>query len=240
MPSIFELAGLVRPVIIFLANDFELVRVDATISEEYQHRYKATSHPLENGGVASDHIIRRGDTIRLTGIMSNNPIDIREVALANSVGALGNLVGGIGGAVATVAASKIKGKYLRDKRLGVAAYEAIKLAQAEKNLFTLSTGLAVAENLVLEQFTANRTAQNSSGLSFRALFSQVEILSGVELGEIPAGVSENKGAEEILDSGTVPIEDADPQVTSKSASWLLGIGKEYTPGAINVLQGLAQ
>lgn len=52
------------------------VFLDATLTEDHTYNARVTSYPVENGMIISDHIINEPETVRITGIVSDTPINI--------------------------------------------------------------------------------------------------------------------------------------------------------------------
>ena len=55
-------------------NAVEALDIDATLSIAESLTAQATEHPVETGGVISDHVIQKPKTLRLEGIISATPV----------------------------------------------------------------------------------------------------------------------------------------------------------------------
>jgi hypothetical protein len=58
----------------------ELLEIDATLSLAESLTAQATEHPVETGGVISDHVIEKPKTLRLEGIISATPLPTQATA----------------------------------------------------------------------------------------------------------------------------------------------------------------
>lgn len=67
------------------------VFLDATISEGHNYNSRVTSYPVETGGIISDHIINEPETLTITGIVSDTPLNILT-SFNRSVDAFNRLV----------------------------------------------------------------------------------------------------------------------------------------------------
>lgn len=67
------------------------VFLDATISEDHSYNSRVTSYPVETGGIISDHIINEPETLTITGIVSDTPLNILS-SFNRSVDAFNRLV----------------------------------------------------------------------------------------------------------------------------------------------------
>lgn len=65
--------------------------LDATISEDHQYNSRVTNYPVENNLIISDHIINDPDTLQITGIVSDTPLNILS-PINRSVDAFNRLV----------------------------------------------------------------------------------------------------------------------------------------------------
>jgi hypothetical protein len=57
-------------------NSLNIVTFDTMMSEEHKYTSRITSYPVESGTVISDHILNLPDTIVLTGLISDTPLNI--------------------------------------------------------------------------------------------------------------------------------------------------------------------
>lgn len=60
----------------YVRSDVAGVFLDATISEDHTYVSRVTQFPIENGRVITDHVINEPDTLSLTGIVSDSPLEI--------------------------------------------------------------------------------------------------------------------------------------------------------------------
>lgn len=66
------------------------ITFDNTISEDYRFNSKVTSYPVERGTIVSDHIINLPDTIVISGLVTDTPLNFlatfnRSISVFNSL-----------------------------------------------------------------------------------------------------------------------------------------------------------
>jgi hypothetical protein len=54
------------------AGQFDFLELDCTDSETYSHEVDVTQHPIESGGLITDHIIRKPVSLTLTGLVTDH------------------------------------------------------------------------------------------------------------------------------------------------------------------------
>jgi len=69
------------------------ITFDNTISEEYRFNSRVTSYPVERGTIVSDHIVNLPDTVVLSGLVTDTPLNVlatfnRSISVFNSLIAL--------------------------------------------------------------------------------------------------------------------------------------------------------
>jgi hypothetical protein len=52
------------------------IELDASVEELHQSRARVTKHPVEEGADVGDHVVPEPDGLRITGLVSNHPIDV--------------------------------------------------------------------------------------------------------------------------------------------------------------------
>ncbi len=67
-----------------------IVTFDTMVSEEHVYSSRVTYFPVENGTIVSDHIINQPETVNLSGLVSDTPLNIfatfnRSVAVFNTL-----------------------------------------------------------------------------------------------------------------------------------------------------------
>lgn len=172
----------------------ELIKVDATRAEEHGMTSKATQHEIEDGSVISDHVIKKGRTLTVEGIVSDTPINLLTSAPGNIGGLVGNLTTGTKRGVITGATSKI-GSSLISKGVGKPSKDAMDLFDyiyEQKIPIEIITGLKTYSNMIMESLSIPRRVQNVNSLDFTASFRELSIVES-EVVDIPAAVTENEG-----------------------------------------------
>ena len=169
----------------------ELLEIDATISEDHKASAQATTHEIEDGSDISDHIVKKGITLSLTGIISDDPINIYSTMLGTASGITGSLIGGKSGAIATGVIGKIGGSVMQNLqgKPSKSAHDIMLQIYEEGLICSVITGLATYTNLILEDYSAPRTEETQRSLKFTAKFRQV-VIANSETVDIPAAEKE--------------------------------------------------
>jgi hypothetical protein len=212
------------------AATFELLKLDAAISESHAISARITDHEVEDGSNISDHKIDSPDTLDITGVISENPISLAEAAVTAGGGVVGSLVPGIGGAVVTGAVSKVGSSLVQEEEGGrfIRAWQALEFAKREAIPLTIITGLKTYTNMILMDANNTRTARNSQALEFTAKFKNVRIIES-ETVTVPVTALDDdvEGKTKKRNEGKKPIEDPGDKEGEKGASLLsqlTGIG----------------
>jgi len=75
----------------FSGSKVGALQLDASISEAHLKEVKVTDHPLERGGVVSDHVQRQPETITITGVVSNTPIPTSKNTVRTELGTVADV-----------------------------------------------------------------------------------------------------------------------------------------------------
>jgi len=162
-----------------------LLKIDCTRSEELSMDAQATLHEVEDGSQISDHIIKRGRTLQLEGIISDAPITLTGTIVGNAAGFTGSRIGGAAGTIATAGTVIMANLALAGSpKPSKAALDIFDEIYEKGTLLSIIGGLATYENMVMEKFSAPRNAATGGALVFKASFRQITIASGQSV-EIP-------------------------------------------------------
>jgi hypothetical protein len=63
------------------ADGFALITLDATTSENHSESMSVTDHPIEEGGVVTDHLQPDPIELTITGVISNTPLFTGDASL---------------------------------------------------------------------------------------------------------------------------------------------------------------
>ncbi len=199
-----------------------LLKIDCTSAEEVSLEAQATLHDVEDGSQIADHVIKRGRTLQLEGIVSDNPINLTGTIIGNTAGFIGSRIGGAAGTIATAGTVFMGNLALSGSaKPSKAALDIFEEIYAGGVPLTIIAGLATYNNMVMERFTAPRNAANAGALVFKASFRQVSIISGQKV-SIPRAAK----SDEVKDlsaveqqQGTKQGQVLDTGKSSKASSW---------------------
>lgn len=202
------------------AEALELLKIDATRAEEHSFKAKATQHEVEDGANISDHVIKTGRVVTLDGIISDDPITVAAAAIGNIGGIAGSLVGGLGGAVATGAVSKIGSELIANgSKPSKDAVDILEYIYEESIPLMITTSIKTYTNMIMESLNIPRNSRNANALEFKASFKEIRIVES-EVVDIPPSATTVDGAIEEQKGGKKPSVEPDAQ-TQSSGSTLL-------------------
>jgi hypothetical protein len=130
--------------------------LDASISESHESTNDVTTHPIESGALITDHVIKKPQTIRIEGIVSNTPI-------------------GFGLKQLTAFAGKTL-PFPREAGPAQEAYETLMRLRESKTPITVVTALQEYDDMVIESLTFPRDAGSGDALRFTANLVQVQVV----------------------------------------------------------------
>lgn len=202
--------------------------LDASLEELHISDSEVTTHPVEEGSDITDHVRPKADAIRLTGVVSNQPIETpgshadgaRPVTLSREFelgppGAISGVTGGglVGGALASAVGDLLglnRGAVVAQgfdqgfDRVADAYLELLAIKN-EGRLFEISTTLRTYEQMVMRQLEVRRDAENGQWLRFSAVCEQLRIVA-TALGDIPEPKVERAKTEQT--KAKTPTKDA--------------------------------
>jgi hypothetical protein len=199
-----------------------LLKIDCTVAEEMGLEAQATLHAVEDGAQIADHVIKKGRTLQIEGIVSDTPINLTGTLAGNAAGFVGSNIGGTAGTMATVGAVVMADLALSGSaRPSKAALDIFEEIYATATPLTIIAGLSTYTDMIMERFTAPRSASRAGALVFKAAFRQVTIISGQRVA-IPAQAK----SEDVKDLsaagrqlGTKQGQALDKSKSEKAASW---------------------
>jgi len=228
--NIFDLYQGKKRVTILYA-DRELLKVDATVNEGHGLEAQATKHGIEDGSEISDHIIKQPRTLTMTGIISDDPIDLAEVAIGNLAGVAGGIFGGIAGAAITGYTAKVGSSLVAnaEKKPTKSALEVFEDIWLLGIPVSITTGLRDYNNMIMERLSIPVEAGRSNELRFTASFSQITIVSSEVVPVTKENIADDAGpALDKTKQGNKSAEIAEQAVLDKVTNpktWAFGIGQ---------------
>lgn len=199
-----------------------LLKIDCTVAEEVSLEAQATLHEIEDGAQIADHVIKKGRTLQIEGIVSDTPIALSGTLTGNAAGILGSQIGGAAGAIAAAAGVVMANLALSGSaKPSKAALDIFEEIYANATPLVIVAGLATYTDMIMEKFSAPRSAANAGALVFKAAFRQVTIISGESVAVPTAakskGVKDLSAAEQ--QQGTRQGQVLDSGKSDRAASW---------------------
>ncbi len=199
-----------------------LLKIDCTAAEELSLEAQATMHEVEDGSQISDHVIKKGRTLQVEGIISDTPINLTAALIGNAAGLAGSTADGAAGKISIAGAVVMANLALSGSaKPSKAALDIFEEIYANATPLTIIAGLSTYTDMVMERFSAPRNAANAGALVFKAAFRQVTIISGRRV-TIPddaksEDVKDLSATEQQL--GAKQGQYLDENKTAKAASW---------------------
>lgn len=131
-----------------------LVEFDTSLSERHTSESEATEHPMEEGSSVTDHIIIKGDTFEMNGLITDTPIIY--LAALNATSPVKS-----GGISYSSMARSIEG------------YEYLKQQQKDRALLDVLTSLVRYENMYLASINVLRDQNNGKVLNCNLVMKEV-------------------------------------------------------------------
>lgn len=211
-------------------NSQVLLAIDCTVAEEITLEAQATTHAVEDGSDISDHVLKKGRGYQIQGIVSDTPINLTQAAIGNAAGIAGSVVGGQAGKLISAATVVMTNLAMTgESKPSKAALDIFEQIYDNSIPVTIVGGLTAYANMIMEKYTAKRTAGNGGALNFSGVFRQIRIVSGQSV-TVPASAR----AEDVADLAAEEQQQGRKQGTEltgtkkeKAASWLsqiTGIG----------------
>lgn len=215
--------------------------LDATVDEVHSSEVEVSEHPVEEGVDITDHVRPKADTIRIEGVITNQPIELPQshadgISVVNvpfefdkgapqvvqavaGGGLLGQGVGAITGALGLNQGGGTAGGFSAEFDRVADAYEELLAIKNEGRLFTIETTLRTYDDMVMLTLEVNRNSQRGNGLYFTATAKQLIVVSTetVEIPEPKVQRGNGKGSQ-----GNKPLKDGGLAGDSASALFQAG------------------
>lgn len=148
-----------------------IIACDCITSENHKFSAEATQYEIEDGSDMSDHVIKRGKTLTIEGIVSDDPVRILQTEfLERTMVSL----------VPTILKSKLSFGLSGDSgKPSLEAFGQFEQIYDKKIPVTIMTGLKKYENMIMEDFDAPRDSKTVRALKFTATFRQITIVSTI-------------------------------------------------------------
>jgi len=172
--DIFEALGIVKRVVI-TNEDGDILKIDATTNENHSAQAQLTEFPIEDGESVSDYVIKKGRRLSITGIISDDPIE---------------LVSGV---------SRVADMVANSGRPSKTAFDILMTAYEERQLLSIVTSLDEYSDMIMTNFTCPRDTSTAHALRFTAEFKQA-LFASTETVEIPDDATKDK-ATSVKDKG---------------------------------------
>lgn len=178
----------------------DVITVDATMQEVHTFSNEVTEHPVEQGANIADHIRRKPIEVRLSGIISETPLDTTLAdAAVRSIPGLGIAAT----ATQSVASLLSKSAIVRD------AYNTLRAMRDAGQLVVLWTPYRAYTSMAITDLQITRDTSGGEALQFTATFREVLTVesastivqqptlaqSALEQGEQPLGAASKKIAD---------------------------------------------
>lgn len=200
----------------------EALDIDATLSIGESLTAQATEHPVETGGVISDHVIAKPKTLRLEGIISATPLPTQATSRDFGFDSFSNPLLDIEG----------QGISPPDRFRAQDALETLRTIHAAKLPVTVGTGIHSPDiaqdfhnNLIIETLEFPRDPTTGDALRFTATLKEITTVESatvaLQKSQKPGKVSKGKQSPKKAEASG-PVDSA-----ARAGARLFG----YTPAA---------
>jgi hypothetical protein len=205
---------------------FDVINVDATLSEVHTAEIELTQHPVETGADITDHARQKPREVKLDGFITNSPMD--DSLVMAGARALASLA--VGGASAQAAVG-LNGTLNILQQFGTEpvrdAFDKFQRLYQNATLVNLYGPFRNYTNMILVSFQADRRQDVGDGLKFTATFREVFFVSSQQI-----TVSVVPGAQGALDMGAQSPAPAPTKLVRSQATtlrqWYNGIASSST------------
>lgn len=141
-----------------------LLEIDATPRISHTFSAEVTEHPVEEGGNITDHVRQRNFVLSLDGVIVDYPLNNgRE----KSTGATVKTYSAVGKA--------------GEKTRSVEASNLFQRLQKEGVLCKVTTSLKIYENMVLKEYTTNKTPDTKGAIRFTLTFQEIKLVQSKDI-----------------------------------------------------------
>ena len=220
-----------------------IVSVDCTTTEAYKLTANITQNPIETGTTLSDHIHIRPETLSISGIITDKPLEIltalaqvpvRALLSTTARGLLGKYLGGYEKHLAIAGTGLINEKIIapllgtRATRRDVARLywnNVLKSRFNSKKPFTIRSEVGIIENCFFQSITWDRKRSHGDSLFFQATIQEIQtVASDVTL--LPNAPEAQKTTRLGKRGGNI-IEGIGEEATSRIATQIKSASRQF-------------
>lgn len=132
------------------------ITIDAALSETITDSSDVTENPVEQGAKITDHVQIKPKTYTIRGVITDTPINY--AFLDNITGAIGTIR-----------------SYLGGTSRSIDVYNQLIDLQNQREPLTVTTGVRVFTNMILQNLTVERDAQKGKTIHFTAEMREIRI-----------------------------------------------------------------
>jgi len=152
------------PASLFIRSEvmgIESLPFDLFISESHALKFKISDHPLQNGAVKSDHIIKQLRTCTVRGMFTNHPMN-SSVSLEE------------GDTIEVQEGSELR---QMTENLSLKNYERLEALALKEEPVRLVTSLVVYPQMLIQSITADRNPESGESVEFTMVLREFETVT---------------------------------------------------------------
>lgn len=164
MANIFDMLKAKR-ITVITDGEKTIIACDVITEESHEMISETTEFEVEDGSLITDHVIKKGKRLKLTGMISDDPITILQTGLLERSSSIipENLKSKLG--------FGIGGKYSKN------AFDQFEKIYDEKRPVEVVTGLKKYDTMIMIDLNMPRSSKTVRSLKFTATFKQINIIS---------------------------------------------------------------
>jgi len=164
MANIFDMLKAKR-ITVITDGEKTIIGCDVITEESHEMISEATEFEIEDGSLITDHIIKKGKRLKLTGLISDDPITILQTGLLERTSSIvpENLKSKLG--------FGLGGKPSKD------VFDHFEEIYDNKIPVEVVTGLKKYDNMIMIDLNMPRSSKTVRSLQFTATFKQINIVS---------------------------------------------------------------
>lgn len=207
------MANFFQRLFISSGDEFANISLDAKLSEKFDVSSTITDHPIDTGGVISDHAFTNPQLYTIEGVVTDTPNSL--LASAQTIGvnivSLTNNIASLLGADTPPPATK----------RSVAAFQALLEFWENLVIFNVQTAMGLRENLIIQSMTATVDKETANMLRFIAVLREVPIISTeiVSVSNLLEGPINESGSA-VIGEGVKQAIDSTADTIAKAVSFL--------------------
>ena len=164
MSNIFDMLK-ARRITVITDGEKTIIGCDVVTEESHEMVSEVTEFEIEDGSLITDHVIKKGKRLKITGLISDDPITILQTGLLERSSSI----------LPTSLKSKlgfgIGGKNSKN------AFDQFEKIYDEKRPVEVVTGLKKYDNMIMIDLNMPRSSKTVRSLQFTATFKQINIVS---------------------------------------------------------------